>query len=245
MKKLLIFVGTRNKQSILNMIADLLGYDIVGILDSHYYGNTEFVENVPIIGDERWLLDPSNQQAQQWLRDCCFFPANWWNGDQHCDPAKPNLQQLRLDRISLLEQVGATMINLIHPASMPADASSKYSSLKLGTGIFIDYGVFLRCHHVSIGDYCSIYGPAVINANTYLDTNVCTGPNVSLYNCTVGKNSYIGVDSTRKFSHREILNENAHLMIGSNVSIWAGSEISKNIPDNSIYTHHGRILKKF
>ena len=38
-KRPLIFVGSRNKQALLHIAAELNGYEILGILDHHYYGD--------------------------------------------------------------------------------------------------------------------------------------------------------------------------------------------------------------
>ena len=43
------------------IVADLAGYEIIGILDHHYYGNTDNINGVPVIGDERWLLDSTRR----------------------------------------------------------------------------------------------------------------------------------------------------------------------------------------
>ena len=140
MKRPLIFVGSRQMMRSLATIAELNQIEVVGILDHHYWNNTESIGGIPVIGDERWLLDNSNSQAQKWLAQCDFFAANWWTGSQHLNDPGPDLGLLRMQRIAVLEKSQANVINLIHPnARVPVNRpQSKYSNYKLGRGILID-----------------------------------------------------------------------------------------------------------
>jgi len=83
MNRPIIFVGSRQGMAQLAVVADLSGMQILGILDHHYYGNTDTIADIPVIGDERWLLDPENAQAKSWIEECDFFPANY-HKDQWC-----------------------------------------------------------------------------------------------------------------------------------------------------------------
>jgi acetyltransferase-like isoleucine patch superfamily enzyme len=237
MQKSLIFVGSRNLMRQLALIAELNEIEIVGILDHHYWGNTEFIGDIPVIGDERWLLDPNNIQAQTWLQNCNFFPANWWHGNQPTDKNNINMQELRNQRINILKQSGANVINLIHPTSLPP--VSKYADFKIGQGVFIDAECWFSIDQVVIGDFCGIEVGSRISHNTTLGENVLVAPEVFLCDCNVGSNSFIGTRSCT--SSRRLLTIN----IGENSTVWAGAEVIKNIPDNSIYTNNNRILKKF
>ena len=59
--KKLILVGSRRNLTDIVYTAQDLGYEVVGILDKHYWGNTATIDNVPVIGSEDELLDPGNQ----------------------------------------------------------------------------------------------------------------------------------------------------------------------------------------
>ena len=239
-KRPLIFVGSRDKMTLLSVAAELNGYEILGILDSHYYGRQDTIHDLPLIGDEHWLLDQTNLQAQQWLRTCDIFPANWWYGDQHLNKPGPNMQLLRKERINILEQSNAVVPNIIHPNSQPIGATSKFSSLKLGKGIFIDDDCWVCLHKVDIGDYCSITMNTKLAANTKLGKNVCVAPGAYLHHCEIGADSYIG-----SFSSFGLLHNGDHMIrIGKNCTIWAESRIIVDMTDNSIHTNTGRILKK-
>ena len=106
------------------VLAELNDIEVLGIIDHHYYGNTDTIGGIPVIGDERWLLDSDNQQAQQWLNECDFFPANWSTGSQQLYNGA-NLDLLRLQRIDILDQSKARVINLIHPGAF-VHSDSKY-----------------------------------------------------------------------------------------------------------------------
>lgn len=239
-KKPLIFVGSRDKQALLHIVAEARGYEILGILDYHYYGNTDKIDCVPVIGDERSLLDPTDKEAQRWLKTCDFFVANWWYGNQHINQSGPDLQRLRLDRIGIVEQTGANVINLIHPNSETLGGNSKYATLKIGKGVFIDDNCWVCPHNVSIGNYCQIMQGSKFGAGAHLRFNVCVGPFTHIHHVDIGDNSYIGI-----YSKINLIHTQDHMLnIGNNVTTWTNSQILKDIPSNSIHTDKGRIFKK-
>lgn len=234
-KQNLIFVGSRLMMSGLAAIPESLGINIVGILDSHYYGNKEQICGIPVIGDERWLLDPTNQQAQQWKRTCVFFPANWHDGDQHS-----GLDQLRLNRINLLDQTGVKVINLIHPDAVVTGLRSKYGSFKMGRGIQVQPGVIIQADNVHIGDYAGFENGCSVTHDVQIGRNFLAAPRSYIYNCSIGNNSYMGI-----FSRINAVPGRFKLIeIGDNVTVWHSAEVTQSIPSNHYYTNHGRILKK-
>ena len=78
MSKPLILVGSRQKLTRVAHVAELNGIEILGILDHHYYGQLDNICGIPLIGDERWLLDSDHSVAAEWRQNCDFFVANWW-----------------------------------------------------------------------------------------------------------------------------------------------------------------------
>jgi carbonic anhydrase/acetyltransferase-like protein (isoleucine patch superfamily) len=240
MPRPLIFVGSRQCMMALANIAELNGIEILGILDHHYWGNTDSIGNIPVIGDERWLLDVNNTQAQTWLTGCDFFAANYWNGQQS---KNPNLQKLRQDRIKILEQSRASIINLIHPSVNIYKLNSKYHNVRLGKGIEIHDDCWISLDHTTIGDYCSIQNNSRIGHDAVLGNNVIISPDAWMFNCEIGNDVFIGMSSMIdiiEVSRRE----KSLISIGNNSSVWANARITRDIPDNSIYTNNNRILKK-
>ena len=244
MRKKLIFVGSRAMIASLAIIADLTDMDVIGILDHHYYGNKTDINGIPYIGDERWLLDKSNDQAQSWLRDCVFFPVNWHTGRQSINQTGPDLTELRKERIRILEESKANVMNLIHPGIIGInDIYSKYSTTTIGKGILLQSAVWIGPDNNHIGNYCQIEAGSFIGHDTTLGTNVLIAPKCYIGNgsrITVGDNSYIGAFSSFDFKH-----DGSDMIIGKNVTVWTRSIVKKaTIPDNSIYTDTDRILRK-
>lgn len=224
----------------LALTADALGIKINGILDHHFYGNLASITDIPVIGDERWLLDPTNKQAQEWKHSCDFFVANWWYGSQTLDKTSIDLQQLRQQRIKLAEDAGVNVINLIHPNSQPKYINSQYANVAIGQGVFIDDDVWISVDDVSIGDYSCVATGSKIVHHTHIGKNVTIAPEAYIYSCDIGDDSYFGmfsrIDVTRKNS--------AKITIGKNCTVWSNSTVVKNVPNDSIYTDTNRVLKK-
>lgn len=234
-KRPLIFVGSRSVVPEMAYTAELNGIEVLGIIDSHYYGNTEEIQGVPVIGSELWLLDKDNTQAKKWLKDCDFLPINWHDGSTK---KENNLSLLRLQRIKVLEESKASMINLIHPdSSIPT--KTKYSRFSIGTGNYIHPKCYISSSNTRIGNYCMIGSCSNIHHDVKLNDNVLIGPNVHLDRCEVGSNSFVGSHSRTNAVKRK-----GDISIGKNVTIWTSSEVVKDVPDNCHYTFHNRILTK-
>ena len=238
----LIFVGSRNDIAGVAQIAEFSGVEILGILDYHYYGNTDSMSNIPVIGDERWLLDSDNKQAKQWLQTCDFFPVNWWEGNQpvagHLD-----LQELRRQRISILEQSGATVTNLFHPGAKIDGLRSKVTyNFKLGRGILIDDNCWISPNEVCISDYCQFSIGVNIGHHTQLGRNTTVAPWTTLTRHHIGSDCFIGMHSKTDMVG---VFKYGIMETGDNVTVWANSLIGKPTPSDHIYTNTNRILKKF
>ena len=243
MKKPLIFVGSRLMIQSLRIIADLNDYEVIGILDHHYWGNTESLGGVPYIGDERTLLDKDDKQAQEWLRTCAFFPINWHSGNQP-RPGELDLNLLRQQRIKVLEDSGAEVINLIHPDVVGLrDLTHRYTTSTLGKGILLQSSCWVAPDQCHISDYCQIEAGSYVTHHVTLGKNVIVAPKCYVgagNKLTVGDNSYIGAGTNWDFQHDPAIPKS----VGENVTVWARSLVSKNIPDNSFHTDGGRIFKK-
>lgn len=240
-KRPLIFVGSRQKMSRLAFAAESLGIEVLGILDHHYYGNTVDISGIPVIGDERWLLDSTHSQAQAWKDSCDFFPANWWDGSQQLDKTLVDLGLLRQQRIDILEQSQVNVINLINPLTVIENPNSEYANIKFGKGIFIDSDCWISNTNVEIGDYCAVAYGVKISWHTRLGKNVTLAPSSYLYSCDIGDNSYFGMFSKIDLTRTQ----QDHITIGKNVTIWSNSSVIKDVADNKIYTDKHRAFKKF
>lgn len=243
MKKPLIFVGSRTMIQSIRIIADLNDYEVIGILDHHYWGNTDSLGGIPYIGDERTLLNKDDKQAQEWLRTCAFFPINWHSGNQP-RPGEMDLNLLRQQRIKVLEDSGANVINLIHPDVIGrGDLYHRYATTTLGKGILMQASTFVAPDDSRIGDYCQIEAGSFIPHHVTLGKNVLVAPKCYVgagAHLTIGNNSYIGAYTKWNFQQ----DPSIPLTVGENVTVWANSLVSKSIPDNHFHTDGGRIFKK-
>lgn len=243
MKRPLIFVGSRQMMRELACIAELNDLEILGILDHHYLGQS--VSGIPVLGDERCLLDPDNVQAQQWLKTCDFFPANWHQGEQYRN-GQLNLAKLRLERIRILEESNANIVNLIHPDACIKGLTSRYANYRIGRGIQIHANVYHGIDNIEIGDYCAFMSGNTCAHDVRLGKNVLVAPETYLFNCNIGDNGYVGIYSRVNPVKKKGVFPIGQCVIdiGQNVTVWSGAEVTKDIPDGCFYTTDGRIMLK-
>jgi acetyltransferase-like isoleucine patch superfamily enzyme len=227
--KKLILVGSRRNLSDIVYTAKDLGYEIVGILDKHYFGNTNFIDNIPIIGSEDELMDPSCQ----W-RNYAFFLANWWDGTQDLSGQGHDGGQLRQQRIDLLEKSKVNVVNLIHPT---ATFFHKFDTVTIGRGnLILGHAKFTS--HISIGNYNVIDWDCNIGTETTINNNVIVGAATTTAHVSLLDNTRIGVGCIL------IPRKANHMSIGPNSVVYIGSTCTVNVPPNSVFTMHGRIKKR-
>lgn len=241
MNKPLIFIGSRVNLPEMTIAAESFGHEILGILDSQYWGNTDQLYGIPIIGDERWLMDANHHEAQQWRQHCLFHVATFHNGQQQSVIDDSNSEMLRWKRIQMTAHLELDMMTLIHPDARVTGIHSRYSSVTIGRGTYISSGVTLSLHHVTIGDHCSIGAGTMIGHDCHIGTNTIVGPNCHVFYITIGDNSYIGMHSMVDWraSRRQ------NLTVGSWSTIWAHTMIKNSVPDNHMLTPQGRCWKKY
>ena len=236
MKRPLIFVGSRTMMREMACIAELNNIEILGILDQHYLNKD--ISGIPVLGDERFLLDENNTQAKQWLRTCDFFPANWHGGEQYKN-GQLDLSELRQQRIGILEKSNASIINLIHPDACIQGLRSRYANYKIGKGVLIQANVYHGIDNITIGDYCVFMSGNTCAHDVKLGKNVLVAPETYLFNCDIGDNSYIGI-----YSRMNPIKRKGKITVGRNSTVWHNAQVIKDVPDNCFYTSDGRIMKK-
>lgn len=236
-KRPVIFVGVRGDFSLPVHITNQLGIKVLGILDKHYYGNTESVFDIPIIGNEEWLLDPNNKQAQQWREECDFFVTSFYYGSQHLNDTGLNNEDLRIQRIDLVDQANVNVINLIDPSTifMPG------RNIKIGRGVLIANFVGLSAN-ITIGDYCIIDPFCSIMHDTTMGRNVLVGGRVTTSHCVLEDNVRLGVRSTVIGG---ISNKSPPLRIGCGSTVWTATSVMRDVPpDHIVVPPMPRVLPK-
>lgn len=232
----LILVGVRQNLADILEIAKRRNYKIVGILDKYYYGNVEAVCDIPIIGNEEWLLDKNNSTAQQWIKTHCFFMTSWWDGRQHTPhTAGLDNEQVRKDRISILDNAGVKVINLIHPFADIRNADT----IKIGKGVLINAYVGI-VDNVSIGDYSVLDYQTRITAHTHIGKNCIIGGGTLTASAIIEDNVRIGVNCTIIATKKDF----SSLTIGQGSIIHIASVVTDDVPAGYIYTRHEKMLRR-
>jgi len=237
-KKPVIFVGVRGDFSLPIHITNRLGIKVLGILDKYYYGNTESVFDIPIIGNEDWLLDTENKQARQWREECDFIVTSFWTGSQHLNDIGLDNEQVRKDRIDLVDRAGVNVINLIDPTC----AYTPGYNIKMGKGIMISPGSGLRSN-ITIGDHCILDCTSHIGHDVYIGRNVSLGSSCLISNAIIEDHAKIGARSTIIGGFN---NKGIPLRVGAGSTVWMGVTLMKDVPPDSIAVPPmHRILPKY
>jgi acetyltransferase-like isoleucine patch superfamily enzyme len=227
--KKLILVGSRANLADILYTARDVGYEVIGILDKHYYGTVEKMGDIPVIGSEEELLDPNCQ----W-RQFDFFLANFWDGSQDMSGKGQDGGALRQQRIAILESSGVNVVNLIHPLAVFFHA---LDTITIGKGnLILGHARFLS--HITIGNYSVIDWDCNIGTNSYIGNNVIVGAASTTGHVQIGDNSRIGVGCILIPRKKKLLS------IGENSIVHIGTTVTKDVPPNSVYTIYNKIQKR-
>lgn len=198
MNKDLAIVGASGHGKVVADIAEQLGF-IVKFYDDAHPSKTH-IEHWAIQGTCADLIALQNQ-SPTCSNDVVVAIGN---------------NEIRQQKIQLLQQSSFNLITLIHPTAV----ISKYAVIAQGCVVFA--GAVINAF-AKVGVGCIINSAAVVEHDCSIGdfTHIC--PNTALAGgVTVGSKSWIGIGSQVK----------QLVAIGSNCLIGAGSTVVKNIPDN-------------
>jgi hypothetical protein len=237
-KKPIIFVGARHAIDVPQRVAEDCGYHVIGILDKYYYGNTDTIKGIPIIGSEDQLLDMHDRQGQDWLKNCSFALTSWWNGDQYLGHHGLDDEIVRQNRVKLLEQSGAVCPTLIHPS---VKFHARAETVTVGAGTLIDADSTFGPNMI-IGNYCYIDWCVSMYTDVTIKNNVIVGAKSNLGHVTLEDNVRIGVSSLVVPVGSK---QQGHMTIGKDSVVWIGCHAYKDVPDHHVWTKGDKILKRY
>ncbi len=197
MTKELAIVGASGHGKVIADIAELLGFT-VKFYDDAYPSKTH-IEHWSIQGTCADLIALNNRSTAP--SDIVVAIGN---------------NEIRQQKIKLLQQNSFNLITLIHPTAI----ISQYSAIAAGTVVFA--GAVINAF-AKVGVGCIINTAAVIEHDCKIGdfTHIC--PNTALAGgVIVGTKSWVGIGS----QVRQLIT------IGDNCLIGAGSTVLKNIPNN-------------
>lgn len=149
-----IFLGCGSNLEVPLRIAKLCNIPVEGIIDSDYYGNTEFKNGIKVIGGEHSFdFETARDQFD-------FFIGQSFSTEE------PRTRKKRSGYISLIEKHNLNCASLIHPNS------EIYDSVSIGPGCLVGFSAGIS-HHVNIGAHTQIHSFAMIGHHVTIGQNSC------------------------------------------------------------------------
>lgn len=153
MSRPIIFLGESQQIGEIKETCDLLNMPVEGVIDDDYFGNTESIDGIPVIGSELTM------DLKTLARDHDFFIT------VNALPSVPRNVQKRKKFVDLVNALDLPCANIVDPQARVSPRAV------LGKGIFIGFTVQISmgCY---IGDHCQIHTFCGMAHDTRLGTNV-------------------------------------------------------------------------
>lgn len=177
--KPLIFLGSNHNLQQMVDICQLTGFDVIGVLDSDYYGNREHICGVPVIGSENTF---------EFSEDYVYFNAV--NLNPSPAPHTEHNYKKHSKISNLINDHSLKCINLLHPTAIIPGTADLGSNVMVGAYAVIG-------NNTTIGDFCQIREQSYVAHGARLYNNVVV--QVKSYvgaNIEVMENCYIAVNAT-------------------------------------------------
>jgi len=209
--KQLVFLGASANISTYAETASRQGISVAGIVDQDYFGNTDTICNIPVIGTEETFFESNYNDY------FIFIGTNWSPHPSHArDITK------RLNFIKLIKQFNIDPLNLIDPTATVSDSAT------LGFGIFVGANVVVE-PHCSIDNFVQLFYNVSLGYGSIIGTNSSIQNNSTLI-AHVGENSFVGMTS-KIFPYFAP----GHIKIGNDVLVYPNMCVHKNLENNFIF----------
>lgn len=149
----LVFLGSNIVMEKFSDLCEEFGIEILGIIDKDYWGNTDKICDIPVIGSEDNIEE---------FKDYNFFCATNWL--PMSDPVSQRDREKRFRLIDIIKNNNLNCISLVDPTARVSRSAT------VGKNVFIDAHVLIESK-VQIGDFTSLYGRVQIGHNTIVKNN--------------------------------------------------------------------------
>lgn len=213
MTKPLIFLGSNANMEMFTYVCKQHDIPVHGIIDDDYYGNTEHLFGIPIVGSEE-SFDFENEKEKY-----NFFIA------ASTVPTVPRDTNKRIKFIGIVNKYNLTCQTLIDKESRV------YNPAALGPGCYVGYQAAVT-NNSTVGAHSHIHGHAALAHHCTMGINsVLERNSITTGNTHIGDNVNIGL-GVMCVNH-------AGLRIGNNSVVQPGIILMRDVEENEIVSIAG------
>lgn len=221
----MIFLGSNSALGIWVDVCKRANIPIQGILDSDYWGNTDSICGIPVIGSEKdilnWYVDIGTPGKKMWTSK--FFVATNWDPSGLNKEVTERDNQKRQMLIDLVAEHQAPLQNIIDPTAIVPE------SVTLGGGNYIGAGAVIE-PNAKIGKHTQIWYQCIVGHEVEIGEDCVLNRRATIWGANMGNHSYISLGSTYGGNYKTS-------SIGNNVFIHPGIAIAgRPIEDGEVVT---------
>lgn len=225
----MIFLGSNSALSIWVDVCKRTNIQITGIIDSDYWGNTDSICDVPVIGSEKDMESvlerfcPAIGQPPKKMWCNRFFIATNW------DPSGLNKEITERDNkkrqmfVDLVEQYNLPLGNIIDPTAVVMEG------VELGGGNYVGAGAIIESN-AQIGKHTQIWHQCIVGHDMKIGNDCVLNRRATIWGGNMGNHSYISLGSTYGGNYKTSY-------IGNNVFIHPGIAVAgRPLEDGEVVT---------
>jgi acetyltransferase EpsM len=175
--KPLIFLGSNSNLALFAETAENMGIAVAGILDDNYFGNTDYICDIPVIGSEDTFKFESEKDNYLFFIGASVVPINI------TDRVK------RQKMIKIVEKFNLNLATLTHKFCEISKSVVLHPGCYIGYCAGIGYKTILMPHS-QVHAYSGIAHNSILGKNSVVERRVSIAGSI-----TIGENVHIGFDS--------------------------------------------------